>query len=220
MLYQEENGNGTAPMSRFTIKNEPDDVQQFGVKQEQGGITETSSPVSLAENEMMYNTNIKKELTVKSENTNDKRHERIVNQQMKISTGPSATTVDFQPSTMETTAQIHLAMNDTSRNQYYGKNETKNQINVDQCIHEPNTTNWDIMDIEGNAKAIWDTDDRVKPEEEYLIKETIKPERDEWEINTKGACNITHKEVEISSGEEGGYNEPLKECVHTGSTTL
>ena len=215
MLYPEENGNGTAPMSRFTIKNEPDDVQQFGVKQEQGGIIKRSSPVSLAENEIMYNTNIKKEFIVKSEITDDERHERIVNQQMKINIEPSlsATTVDFQPSPVETIAQMHLTMNDTSGSNYYGKNESKNQINMDQCIREPNTTNWDIMDIEGNAKAIWDADDSVREEKEYLIIETIKPERDEWEIDTKGACNITHKEVEISSGEEVGCNKTLKERV-------
>ena len=215
MLYQEENGNGTAPMSRFSIKNEPDDVQPFGVKQEKGSIIERSSPVSLVENEIMYNTNIKEELIVKSENTADESHERIVNQQMKINNGPSlsVTTVDFQPSTMETIAQMHLTMNDTSRSHYYDKNESKSQINMDHCIHEPNTTNWDIMDIKGNAKGNWDADDCVREEKEYLIKATIKPERDKWEIHTKGACNITHNEVAMISCEEVGYNKMLKEGV-------
>ena len=212
MLYQEENENGAAPMSRFTIKNKPDDVQQFCVKQEQGGNTERRNPVSLAENKMMYNTNIKTELIVKSENTDDERHERIVNQQMKISIGPSATTVDFQPSTMETIVQMHPTMSDKSGSHYFGKNETKTQMNVEQCIREPNTTNWDIMDIEGNAKVIWDTDDGVKEDEEYLIKETSKPEQNELEIDTRSACN-TRNEMVMISCEEVGYNKTLKEHV-------
>ena len=36
MLRPEEHENGAAPMSRFTIKNEPDEVEQVKVKQEQG----------------------------------------------------------------------------------------------------------------------------------------------------------------------------------------
>ena len=36
MLCPKGNENDAAPMSQFTIKNEPDDVEQFGVKQEQG----------------------------------------------------------------------------------------------------------------------------------------------------------------------------------------
>ena len=77
MLHLEENENDAAPMTRFTIKNEPDEVEEFGVKQEQeqGDLTNViTSPnhVSPAENTMMvHKTSIKKEVIVKTENTDD-----------------------------------------------------------------------------------------------------------------------------------------------------
>ena len=73
MLHPEENEHDSAPMSRFTIKNEPDEAEQFGVKQEQGqgNINVINSPnhVPLAGNAIMMNkTSVKKELIIKIKN--------------------------------------------------------------------------------------------------------------------------------------------------------
>ena len=101
MSHLEENENDAAPMSRFTIKNEPDEVEQFGVKQEQeqGDLTNViNSPnhVSPAENTiMMHKTSIKKEIIVKTENADDERHEKVVNKHLKASFNPTSTASGF-----------------------------------------------------------------------------------------------------------------------------
>ena len=200
MLCPEENENGAAPMSRFTVKNEPDDdVEQFGIKQEQEGITEGPNPVSHAENIMMtHGTSLTKEITVKTENTFDERYEKVINEQMKISIDPTPTTINLQhqkPSTSEADVQMHLTKNYKSGCLSRDKNEMNNKINVDKCVLGPNIPNRAIRDVEGNAKLIWNAGDSVKVEEEYLKKETIKPERDQSKMNAEDPCNLTHGEV-------------------------
>ena len=218
MSHLEENENDAANMSRFTIKNEPDKVEQFGVKQEQeqGDLTNvinSRNHVSPAENTiLMHKTSIKKEIIVKTENTDDERHEKVVNKHLKASINPTSTAVDLQQSATETIVPMHLIMNNNSRGLGYGKNETKNQIIVDQCVLAPSTTSWDIRDVEGNAKEMWNADDSVKVEEHYLTQETVKLDRGECENNAKGACNITHNEVSMTSSCKGvGFNKTLKE---------
>ena len=213
MLHPEENENDAAPMSQFTIKNEPDEVDQFGVKQEQdqGDLNNSPNHVSPAENTMMkHKTSIKKEIIVKTENTDDEKHEKVVNRNLKTSFNPSAIAVDLQQAATETIVPVHLTMSDKSRSQCYGKNETKNEITVYQCVLNPNTTNLDIRDVEGNAKEIWNADGSVKEEEQYLTQETEKLEQGERETNAKGTCNITYNKVSMTSSCKGvGINKTL-----------
>ena len=220
MLCPEETENGAAPMSRFTVKNEPDDVEQLGIKQEQEGIIETPNPISHAENIMMTHGTIdiysvKKEITVKTENTFDERYEKVLNEQMKISIDPTATTINLQhqkPSTWEADVQMHLTMNDKSGCLSRDKNEMNDQINVDNYVLGPNIPNRTIRNIEGNAKLIWNGGDSLQVEKEHLVKETIKPERDQCEMNAEDPCNLTHHEVLMASSCDGlGCNMNFKE---------
>ena len=218
MSHLEENENDAAPVSRFTIKNEPDEVEWFGMKQEeeQGDLTNvTNSPnhVSPAQNTvMMHKTSKKKEIIVKTENTDDEGHKKVVNERMNSNIRPTATSVDLQQSATETIVPMHLTMNDNGRGQCCGKNETKNQIIVDQCVLAPSTSSWDIRDVEGNAKEMWNADDSVKMEEQNLTQEAVKLKRSEGKNNAKGACNITHNEVSMTSSCKGvGFNKTLKE---------
>ena len=216
MLCPEENEHDAALLSQFTIKSEPDEVKQFGVKQEQECIIESPNPVSHAENIMMtHGTNVKKEITVKTENTFDERYEKVVNEQMKITIDPTPTTINLhhqKPSTWEADVQMHLRMNYKSGCLSRDKNEMNDQINLDKCILGPNIPTWAIRDVEGNAKLKWNAGDSVKVEEEYLIKETIKPERDQSEMNAEDPCNLTRHEVLMTSSCDGlGCNMNFKE---------
>ena len=212
MLCPEENENSIAPMCRFTVKNEPDDDKQFVMKQEEEGIVESPNPMSHAENEMMHDIDIKKETIVKPENTLD---EKVVKEQMKITIDPAATTINLQhqrPSTSESVIQMHLTTNDKSGSSSHDINEMNDHIIVDQCVLGLNITNWDIRDVKGNAKLIWDSGDSVKVEEEYLVKETIKPEGDQCKMNIDDTCNLTHgEELMTPSCERLGCNMKFKE---------
>ena len=216
MLYPEENDNGGAPMSQFTIKNEPDEVEQFGVKQEPGGLINSINHVPVVENSVIiHSSNFKDENIAKTENTCGERYEKIEDKQMESSIHPTITSMDLQPSLTQTNIKMHPTMKDEIELSHcYGKNDMNNQTNADQCVLKPDTTNWDIKDVECNASVIWDAGESVKVEEEYLIQETIKPEQDECEMNTKGASNITQHEVlQVCTCEGVGCNKYSKEQV-------
>ena len=150
--------NGAAPMCRFTIKNEPDDIEQFGIKQEKEGIVQSPNLVSHAESKMMHGINVKKEIIVKTEDTSDERYEKVAK--------------------------------------------------------EPNITDLAIRDIKGNSKRIWYAGANVDVEEEYLVRETIKPEPDQYEMKVEEACNLTLGEVPMTSSCEGlGCNMNCKQQV-------
>ena len=66
-----EHQNEEAPMSRFTIKNEPDAAEQSNVKKEGGGI-KSPIPLSLTQNStMVHNTSIMKDNILTTENIED-----------------------------------------------------------------------------------------------------------------------------------------------------
>ena len=212
MLYPTENENGTAPMSRFAVKNEPDEVQQFSVKQEQ---IKSPNPVSLGENTgMMYNTSVKKEVIVKTENTDDEGYEKLLNEQMKINIYPTAPAVDLPQLTTTTIIPLHLKMTDECGSLCFGANEMKMQINVDQCVIGSNAASCcDMNDVKCHANMVNDADDSAKMQEDSFIPKPIKPERDECEMNTKNACKITHK-VLISSCKTVGGDINIKEKIN------
>ena len=210
MLCSEENENGAAPMSQFTIKSEPDEVEQVEVKQEQGGII--NIPVPHVENTvMMHNASVKKNVIVKTENPDYEGYEEVINEQMKTSIGQFTTTLDMQQSTMETIVPLHLKMNGECGNLCYDKTDGIKQIHMEQLVLGANVTTCSDIKVEGNADVVQDADNSVKVEKGNLIQNSIKPEQDECEMNAKDSCNIAHDEVFIPSCEGVSCSMNLKE---------
>ena len=92
MLYSV--GNDDAPLGWFAIKNEPDEVEESYVTQDQGIIANSPSSYSCAEDaSTMYNTNVKEEIITKTESMEDNGYANAVNEQMKTSITSHTTTV-------------------------------------------------------------------------------------------------------------------------------
>ena len=207
-MHPEENENGAAPMSRFTIKNEPDEAEQVEVKQEQGGTI--NIPVShVAKTVMMHNTSVKKEVIVKSEKTDDERYEEVRNEQMKTNISWLATTVNRQQSTMETIIPLHPKINDECRNLCYGKNDSSKPIHAGQFVTWANVTT--CSDVDNKKDVVKDVNNSEKVEKEDHIHKGIEPGQDECEMNVEDSFIITHDAVSISSCEGVSFNANLKE---------
>ena len=74
------NENKEAPIEQFTIKNEPDEVEQGDVKQEPPAISNNPNPLCPGENASVGNdTNVKEEVNVKTENVEGNGCEAALN---------------------------------------------------------------------------------------------------------------------------------------------
>ena len=210
-LHAEEHGNDTAPMSRFTIKNEPDEVEQIDMKQKQEGTFNTPNSSSFAENtKIMDNTNIKEEIIVKTENMEDDGYDKAVNEEIKSTLSPSATIIGPSHTTRDSAASLHLAMDGKSKTQSCDAFKTESETNKNKCLLNVKSFN-DMLKVDQN---------NVTPLQDSNIIGPVKTE-----LNEHGTCQLTPAQIlkvwTISSSK--GVNTNVKEeegvTLGTRSTT-
>ena len=89
------NQNEAAPMSRFTIKNEPGEFEQSDVKEEEEVLINKPIHLLSACNAKLHCTNVREEIIVKTEQTEDNRYVSALNTHKCKHCEKSFTTQDY-----------------------------------------------------------------------------------------------------------------------------